>query len=95
MRRQGLEPRTRGLRALLCSFILLELLSNKTTTCRELSFCPVADIRDWLGIPDAAGVYRGIRANMEQTSMRISLDHCVEDVGDAVGTGRGALSAKV
>jgi hypothetical protein len=80
---------------LLCSFILLELLPDNANTCRELPFCPVARIRAALRIPGCAGPYRGIRANMEQTSMRIGLDHCVEGVEDAVGTGRGASSAKV
>ena len=63
---------------LLSSFILLELLSNNASTCRELPFCPVAGIRDLLGIPDAAGAYRGIRANIEQTSVRKGLDHCMD-----------------
>jgi hypothetical protein len=51
---------------LLCSLILLELLSSNASTCRELPFCPVAGIRGALRIPDAASAYRGIRATMEQ-----------------------------
>jgi hypothetical protein len=46
-------------------------------------------IRAALRIPGCVGPCRGIRANMEHTSMRIGLGHCVEDVEDAVGTGRG------
>jgi hypothetical protein len=94
-RPRRLNPNPRIKSPLLCLIILLELLSCNANTCRELPFCPVAGIRGALRIPDAAGAYRGIRANMEQTSMRIGLDHCVEDVEDAVGTGRGASSAKV
>ncbi len=66
-------PNPRIKSPLLHSFILVEMLSFNAGTCRELSFCPVADIRDWLGIPDAAGVYRGIRAKMEQTWVRKGL----------------------
>jgi hypothetical protein len=46
-------------------------------------------IRAALRIPGCAGPCRGIRANMEHTSTRIGLGHCVRDVEDAVGTGRG------
>jgi hypothetical protein len=60
---------------LLCSFILLELLSNNASPYRELPFCPVTCIRDALRIPGGAGPYRGIRANMEQTLDSIGLDH--------------------
>ena len=60
---------------LLCSFILLELLSNNASTCQELPFRPVAGIRGALRIPDAAGAYRGIRATMEQPRAVIGLDH--------------------
>ena len=74
-RRQLTNPRIKS--PLLCSFILLEVLSSNASTCRELPFCPVARIRAALRIPGCAGPYRGIRANMEQTSMRIGLDHCV------------------
>ncbi len=45
MRRQDLNPNPRIKSPLLCSFILLELLSNNASTCRELSFRPVAGIR--------------------------------------------------
>jgi len=58
------------------------MLSCNASTCRELSFCPVADIRDWLGIPDAAGVYRGIRANMEQTYVVLAADFCHSAAGE-------------
>ena len=51
---------------LICSFILLDLLSRNASTCRELSFCPVARIRAALWIPSGAGAYRDVRANMEQ-----------------------------
>jgi hypothetical protein len=47
--------------------------------CRELPFCPVAGIRAALRMPGAAGPCRGIRANMEQTSMCSGLDHCAND----------------
>ena len=60
---------------LLCSLILLELLSNNASTYRELPFCAVARIRAALLIPGGAGPYRGIRANMEQTLVCIGLDH--------------------
>jgi hypothetical protein len=60
---------------LLHSIILLELLSNNASTCRELSFCPIAGIRGALRIPGGASPYRGIRATMEQPSVRIGLDH--------------------
>jgi hypothetical protein len=35
------------------------------------------------------------RAELDGDAQRRGLDHCVEDVADAVGTGRGASSAKV
>jgi hypothetical protein len=59
----------RSQNSLLCSFILLELLSCSVSTCRELPFCPVARFRTALRVPGCAGPYRGIRANMEQTSI--------------------------
>ena len=68
-------PNPRIKSPLLCSVILLELLSNNAITCRELRFCPVARIRAPLRIPEPAGAYRGIRANMEQTWGCIGLDH--------------------
>jgi hypothetical protein len=61
---------------LLNSIILLEQLSKNGSVCRELPFCPVGRIRAALRMPGAAGPYRGIRANMEQASMRTGLDHC-------------------
>jgi hypothetical protein len=39
-----------------------------------LPFRPVAGIRGAVRIPEAAGAYQGIRANMEQTSARVGLD---------------------
>jgi hypothetical protein len=88
VRRQGLEPRTRGLRV--CWFIRLfcsDLVSNDADARQELPFCPFAGIRCPLRIPDATGAYRGIRANMEQTSTYIGLDHCGEGVWAVPGTG--------
>jgi hypothetical protein len=76
VRRQGPGPRTR--RSRVRYFVPIfpsELVPDGADTCRELPFCPLAEIRDSLRIPDAAGVYRGIRANMEQTSAGIGLDH--------------------
>lgn len=61
---------------LICSFISLELLSSNASTCRELPFCPVACIRAALWIPNGAGAYRDVRANMEQTSACMGLDQC-------------------
>src|ERR1035441_440701 len=72
---------------LLSSFILLELLSNNASTCRELPFCPIARIRGALRIPGGAGPYRGIRANMEQTSGCSGLDHYGRGVRAMAGKG--------
>jgi hypothetical protein len=63
---------------LLHSIHLFELMSNNASMCRELPFVLSPGIRRALRIPDAAGAYRGIRANMEQTSMRTGLDHRAE-----------------
>ena len=68
-------PNPRIKSPLLCSLILLELLSNNASTCQELPLCPIARIRAALRIPSSAGAYRGVRANMEQTSMCTGLDH--------------------
>ena len=68
-------PNPRIKSPLLSSILLSELLSNNVSTCRELPFCPVNLIRAALWIPGCAGAYRGIRANMEQTSAGIGLDH--------------------
>ena len=40
---------------LLCSLILLELVSCNASTCRELPFCPAARIRVALPVPGCAG----------------------------------------
>jgi hypothetical protein len=40
-------------------------------------------------MPDAAGAYRGIRANMEQTSARNGLDHCMDP------SGKGTVARRV
>src|SRR5260370_36278930 len=74
--RQGLEPRTCGLRAR-CSVPIFssDLLSGDADAYRGLPFCPVAGICGSLRMPDAARAYWGIRANMEQTSVRTGLDH--------------------
>jgi Diol dehydratase reactivase ATPase-like domain len=78
---------------LLSSIILLELLSNNASMCRELPFCPVARIRALLRIPSGAGPYRGIRANMEQTSACTGLDHYGRGVRVIVGRGIDARHA--
>ena len=76
VRRQGLEPRTRGLRVRSCVPIFpFDLVPTDADMCRELSFRPAAGIRDSLRIPDAADAYRGIRATMEQPRAGIGLDH--------------------
>jgi len=67
-------PNPRIKSPLLCSSFSSELVPGDANTCRELPFCPLAGIRGVLGIPDAAGAYRGIRANMEQTSVVKGLD---------------------
>jgi integrase len=41
-----------------------------------LALASHTDLKVIQQIPDAAGAYRGIRANIEQTSMRTGLDHC-------------------
>jgi hypothetical protein len=82
-----LNPNPRIKSPLLSSILLLELLSNNASTCRELSLCPVAGIRCALRVPDAAGAYRGIRATMEQPSMRIGLDHFAENVSGVAPRG--------
>jgi hypothetical protein len=64
-----------------CPLVVGDSHGQSASTCRELPFCPVARIRAALRIPDGAGAYRGIRANMEQTSMRIGLDQCVKASG--------------
>ena len=40
-------------------------------------------------MPGGAGPYRGVRANMEQPSIRTGLDHCAKSIWDAAGRGRG------
>ena len=88
-------PNLRIKSPLLCSILLLELLSSNVSPCRELPFCPVARIRAALRIPGGAGPYRGIRATTEQPSMRIGLDHCGRgclrrSLGEGVGVvGKG------
>jgi len=84
VRRQGLEPRTRGLRVRSCVRIFpSDLVSADADMCRELSFRPAVGIRDSLRIPDAAGAYQGIRATMEQPRAGIGLDHhSREHLGD-------------
>ena len=74
MRRQGLEPRTRGLRV--CFFVRFFQLScyQAMIMFRELPFCAVADIRAALRIPGGAGASRGVRTSREQTSIYIGLD---------------------
>ena len=46
-------------------------------------------------IPDGAGAYRGIRANMEQTSAGIGLDHhsreYLGDNGNGIGLSHGIM----
>jgi hypothetical protein len=69
--------------------ILLELLQSNVSRCRELPFCPADGIRGALRIPSGAGVYRGIRANMEQTSGCTGLDHCAKASETQWGRGRG------
>jgi len=68
-------PKPRIKSPLLCSYFASELAPVGTDTCRQLPFYPLAGIRGVLPMPDAAGAYRGIRANMEQTSARTGLDH--------------------
>jgi hypothetical protein len=82
---RDLNPNPRIKSPLLCSLILPELLSDNASAYRDLPFCAVARIRAALRIPDNAGPYRGIRANMEQTWIRTGLDHCGQDIGGAVG----------
>jgi hypothetical protein len=77
---------------LLCLILLLKLLSDNASTCRELPFCPVAGSRAALRIPGGAGPYRGIRATMEQPPMRIGLDHCAESVSGTVPRGYASLA---
>ena len=59
---------------LLHLILLSELVSNNASTYRELPFCPIACIRAALWIQSCAGVYRGVRANMEQPSVLTGLD---------------------
>ena len=61
-------PNPRIKSPLLCSNFPSELVPDDADTYRELPFCPLVGIRGVLRIPDAAGAYRDIRANMEQTS---------------------------
>jgi hypothetical protein len=52
----------------LYSIVLLELMSSKARTCRELPVCPAVPVSaPFSRIPDA-GVYRGIRASTERAS---------------------------
>jgi len=80
-------PNPRIKSPLLCSIFPSELVLGSAETCRELPFCPVAGIRGVPRIPDAAGAYRGIRANMEQTSMAKGLDHHTDASWEAAGRG--------
>jgi hypothetical protein len=61
MRRQGLEPRTRGLRVC-CSANLI--VSDNVVKCSDVLNCTVAHESRCRLIPVAAGSYRDIRANI-------------------------------
>ena len=61
------------------------MLSGDDDKCRHLPFCAVARIARVRRIPRAAGQYRDIRANMEQTSACIGLDHYAEGVRAVAG----------
>jgi hypothetical protein len=80
VRRQGLEPRTRGLRVR-CSVrrYLRYYLHLHACTSEDM---PLPWKTQYRTMTAAARPYRDIRANMEQTSVRIGLDH----------HGRGRLS---
>jgi hypothetical protein len=69
-------PNPRIKSPLLSSILLPELLPSDDSTCRYLPFCAVTRIRGGLRIPRTTGAYRGIRANMEQTSDPRGLDQC-------------------
>ena len=74
----SLHPRIKS--SLLHSIILSGLLSSNASMCRELPFCSVARNRAALRVPGRAGPYRGVRANMEQPSIRAGLDHCAKSI---------------
>jgi len=52
---------------LLCSILLLHLVSSCAATCRDLPDCTASHESGGRAVPAAAGPYRDIRANMEQT----------------------------
>src|SRR6266496_6405373 len=60
VRRQGLEPRTRGLR----------VAARGAERCYDVPGCTANRETGCRVVPPAAGPYRDIRANMEQTWVR-------------------------
>ena len=75
VRRQGLEPRTRGLRATPC----VQFFSfNPVIGCCDVPFHAGGDPVGVAGVPDAAGVYRDIRASTESPRMAVGLDQSVK-----------------
>jgi hypothetical protein len=74
--------RTRGLRVRcfvrLFSFNLCLSMLARVVSCHFVRPPASAPRRRCRVLPGRTGAYRGVRANMEQTSMRTGLDHCGE-----------------
>jgi len=86
VRRQGPEPRTRGLRVR-CSVRLFVLNCCPIMLARAGNCHSVRPpgISGALRVPDAAGAYRGVRATMEKPPILGGLDHLVANVGGNAG----------
>ena len=91
MRRQGLEPRTRGLRVR-CSGVLL-LQSTSIFTASTLARYPQPAEAEYRLRTACTAWYRDIRANMEQTWEPEGLDQCGKMITTALDEGPG-LSAE-
>jgi hypothetical protein len=76
VRRQGLEPRTRGLRVR-CSIRFFTLNWYREVPESAMTCHPVRSLISTTRppIPHAAGAYRDVRANMERTARPKGLDH--------------------
>ncbi len=77
MRRQRLQPRTRGLRVRCSSAYFRKLSSRECYDVRSCNATPRGKVT-WM--PGSTGLYRRVRASTEQATLAIGLDHCAKFV---------------